>query len=242
MAILDAFHFDLSEAEGITIEGPIMKSVHGYKISDDMTTDKPIHEEDAEEETVGPGEQLDDDDDDALVEEEDLDDRKVRRRSAKEKSQQEKSQPEAVRILNALVKRFLPELYRCVGSRVWYYAFLVLTRRMGNFRYLKKKEGDNWILRVPVALAIVNLLTHLPKAQLHLQLPQLLTKIAVVLRDRSTWLPSRTQRHPLKSNMHRRHQSIRDTARSTILRIADTLGPYYLPFIIKELQHSLTKG
>jgi U3 small nucleolar RNA-associated protein 20 len=77
-------------------------------------------------------------------------------------------------------------------------------------------------MRPIVALALVNLMVKLPKVTLESLLPQLLTKVAGVLRDRL--------------------QSARDQARTTLAEISTILGPYYVPFIIREIKGGLTRG
>eukprot|EP00047_Mylnosiga_fluctuans_P015284 m.44907 g.44907 ORF g.44907 m.44907 type:complete len:2742 (-) comp5850_c0_seq1:279-8504(-) len=90
------------------------------------------------------------------------------------------------------------------------------------YRHLTRKEDDAVVVHTPVALAIVKLLLQLPQATMHHQLPQLLTKVIGVLRDRL--------------------QSARDTAQATLVQIAKNLGPFYFKFIVKELGDGLTRG
>jgi len=87
---------------------------------------------------------------------------------------------------------------------------------------IKDEEGAGLTMRPQIALAIVNLLVKLPKVTLEAKLPQLVVKLTAVLRDRL--------------------QSTRDQARTTLGDIMQILGPFYAPFVIKELKSGLTRG
>lgn len=86
----------------------------------------------------------------------------------------------------------------------------------------KGEKSQTVSVRPPVALAIVNLLMKLPIATREQKLPQLLTKLTWVLRDR--------------------HQSSRDGARVVLGQVAQTLGSKYVHDIVKEMKGGLTRG
>ena len=78
------------------------------------------------------------------------------------------------------------------------------------------------MLRVPVALAMVKLLQALPRRSLQQHLPGLLPKVCQALRSRA--------------------QDLWDIGRDVLVKILASLGTGYLPFILKELRHVLTRG
>ncbi|KAJ3212818.1 U3 snoRNP protein, partial [Clydaea vesicula] len=89
-------------------------------------------------------------------------------------------------------------------------------------KLLAKKEDENLVVRVPVAIAITNLLKQLPSDTLQLLLPKLIFTLCNILKSRQ--------------------QSARDTTREIVVKVALILGMSYIPFIIKELFNVLTKG
>ncbi|KAJ2719960.1 U3 snoRNP protein [Coemansia sp. Benny D115] len=91
---------------------------------------------------------------------------------------------------------------------------------------LKKKisetNEDNLVLRAPLTMAVVRILTALPASTMNLQLPGILTTICNMLRAKA--------------------QSARNATRDTLIRIAKFLGPAYFGFIVRELDASLARG
>ncbi|KAJ3332477.1 U3 snoRNP protein, partial [Blyttiomyces sp. JEL0837] len=90
------------------------------------------------------------------------------------------------------------------------------------FEYLTKKDEDTINIRAPVAVAITKLLKRLPQESMHIQLPKLLTNLCQHLRNKL--------------------QDVRDGTRDALVKIVGVLGPYYLPFILRELQGALQRG
>ncbi|EEB05376.2 U3 snoRNP protein Utp20 [Schizosaccharomyces japonicus yFS275] len=88
--------------------------------------------------------------------------------------------------------------------------------------YLHIREESTVSLRVPIALSIVQLLSVMPKDEVVLRLPPVLTDICHILRSRS--------------------QDSRDETRKVLSAIALYLGPSYFSFILKELKGSLQRG
>ncbi|PIA15580.1 hypothetical protein COEREDRAFT_16045 [Coemansia reversa NRRL 1564] len=91
---------------------------------------------------------------------------------------------------------------------------------------LKKKisdtDEDKMVLRAPVAMAVVRILTALPDDTMSAQLPGILTTICNMLRAKA--------------------QSARNATRDTLIRIVKFLGPSYFGFLVKELTGSLSRG
>ncbi|KAJ1926966.1 U3 snoRNP protein, partial [Linderina macrospora] len=100
---------------------------------------------------------------------------------------------QAERIHESLVRSLIPELKRKIGS----------------------SDEDAMVLRAPVAMAVIRLLTILPEQTKNLQLPGVLTNICNMLRAKSL--------------------SARSATRDTLMRIAKFLGASYFGFIVKEL-------
>eukprot|EP00794_Sanderia_malayensis_P003704 gene3704-4224_t len=85
-----------------------------------------------------------------------------------------------------------------------------------------KEVDQEEILRVPLALAMVKLLQQLPKSTLHEFLPGLLLRVCQSLKSRA--------------------RDVRETARTTLVKIAASLGPSYLPYIVREMRSVLKRG
>ena len=89
-------------------------------------------------------------------------------------------------------------------------------------QYLEKRDETEDSLRIPVAVGIVQIAKHLPKEQRDTQIGKLLTVLSQVLRSKS--------------------QETRDLARETLCKIACSLGPAYLPLMIREMRAALLRG
>ncbi|KAF7374911.1 DRIM domain-containing protein [Mycena sanguinolenta] len=76
--------------------------------------------------------------------------------------------------------------------------------------------------RIPIAIGIVKVAKHLPATAREPQISRLLTVLSQVLRSRS--------------------QETRDLTRDTLCRIAVTLGPSYLPLMLREMRAALLRG
>ncbi|KAI0657631.1 armadillo-type protein [Cubamyces menziesii] len=88
--------------------------------------------------------------------------------------------------------------------------------------YLEKRDETEDSLRIPVSTGIVQIAKHLPQEQRDAQISKLLTVLSQVLRSKS--------------------QETRDLARETLCRIAISLGPDYLPLMIREMRAALLRG
>ncbi|KAJ2357418.1 U3 snoRNP protein, partial [Coemansia sp. RSA 2618] len=89
-------------------------------------------------------------------------------------------------------------------------------------KMITETNEDKLMLRAPVAMAIVRILTALPENTMASQLPGVLTTICNMLRAKA--------------------QSARNATRETLVRIVKFLGPSYFGFLVKELSASLTRG
>ncbi|XP_064199288.1 small subunit processome component 20 homolog [Anguilla rostrata] len=108
----------------------------------------------------------------------------------------------------------LPKLQKCLTTKV---------KRDEEHKLVKSKEvKEEEVVRVPIAFAMVRLMQTLPQEVLEANLPGILLKVCVLLRNR--------------------FQEIRDVARNTLIRIIETLGCRYLQYLLKEMKSVLVKG
>ncbi|KAF9555058.1 hypothetical protein CPC08DRAFT_643460 [Agrocybe pediades] len=83
-----------------------------------------------------------------------------------------------------------------------------------------KTTDDN--TRIPISVGIVTVAKHLPAATREIQITRLVTILSQILRSKS--------------------QETRDLTRDSLNKIAVTLGPEYLPIILRELRAALLRG
>lgn len=108
----------------------------------------------------------------------------------------------------------LPRLHKCLTAKV---------QRDEEHKAVKSKDvKDDEVARIPIAFAMVKLMQTLPPHIMEANLPGILIKVCVLLRNR--------------------FQEIRDVARGTLLKIIETLGMRYLHYLLKEMQGVLVKG
>uniref|UniRef100_A0A4W6DX27 UTP20 small subunit processome component n=1 Tax=Lates calcarifer TaxID=8187 RepID=A0A4W6DX27_LATCA len=108
----------------------------------------------------------------------------------------------------------LPRLHKCLTAKV---------KRDEEHKAVKSKDvKDEEVVRVPIAFAMVKLIQTLPPHIMESNLPGILIKVCVLLRNR--------------------FQEIRDVARGTLVKIIETLGCRYLQYLLKEMQGILVKG
>uniref|UniRef100_A0A158R5P3 DRIM domain-containing protein n=1 Tax=Syphacia muris TaxID=451379 RepID=A0A158R5P3_9BILA len=116
-------------------------------------------------------------------------------------------------IMNKVIHVLLPKLRDCaIGKNA-------LAHRKAASNNI---DDDEVIERVPVALATVKLLQKMPSEIMDQYLEGVILKMCDLLMSRS---------------IH-----VRECARKTLAEILDTLGPKYLPFIIREVKLNLSKG
>lgn len=108
----------------------------------------------------------------------------------------------------------LPRLHKCLTAKV---------QRDEEHKAVKSKDvKDEEVVRIPIAFAMVKLMQTLPPHIMEANLPGILIKVCVLLRNR--------------------FQEIRDVARGTLVKIIQTLGMRYLHYLLKEMQGVLVKG
>ena len=128
----------------------------------------------------------------------------------------QKDKPED--ILKSIVKVLLPKLHQTLNKLA-----------TSNMTYSNDKEKkffieDEEILRLPIAIAMVKLLNSLPKETKLLEnnIRNIILRIVNFLKSRA--------------------QSIRDSARSTLVNVLKIIGPYYLNYVLVELRGILKRG
>uniref|UniRef100_A0A8C7G581 UTP20 small subunit processome component n=1 Tax=Oncorhynchus kisutch TaxID=8019 RepID=A0A8C7G581_ONCKI len=108
----------------------------------------------------------------------------------------------------------LPRLHKCLTAKV---------KRDEECKAVKSKDvKEEEVARVPIAFAMVKLMQTLPSTVMDVNLPGILMKMCVLLRNR--------------------FQEIRDVARNTLIKIVETLGVKYLQYLLKEMKSILVKG
>ncbi|XP_028810161.1 small subunit processome component 20 homolog [Denticeps clupeoides] len=117
-------------------------------------------------------------------------------------------------IHHTVTQSILPRLHKCLTAKV---------KRDDEHKMVKSKEvKDDEVARVPIAFAMVRLMQSLPQEVMEENLPGVLLKVCVHLRSR--------------------FQEIRDVARSTLVKIIESLGCRYLQYLLREMQGVLVKG
>ncbi|KAM4881703.1 small subunit processome component 20 homolog [Thomomys bottae] len=117
-------------------------------------------------------------------------------------------------IQGTVTRDILPRLHKCLAST---------TKREEEHKLVKSKVvNDEEVVRVPLAFAMVKLMHSLPQEVMESNLPSILLKVCVLLKNRA--------------------QEIRDIARSTLSKIIEDLGVHFLQYVLKELQTTLVRG
>ena len=88
--------------------------------------------------------------------------------------------------------------------------------------HLERRDESEDAVRIPIAVGIINVAKHLPDPARTTQVSRLLTILCQAFRSKS--------------------QETRDLTRDTFCRIAVTLGPEFLPHIMRELRGALLRG
>lgn len=120
----------------------------------------------------------------------------------------------ATKIHLIITKTIIPLLFKCIAKK----------SKADEEHKINKKSNyeDEYILRVPLALAILKLLNNLPVRSLETHLPGLLLKVCEMLKSRAL--------------------SVRQTTRECLIKMINTLDKRYYHYIFKELSNSLTRG
>ncbi|XP_056878552.1 small subunit processome component 20 homolog [Takifugu flavidus] len=117
-------------------------------------------------------------------------------------------------IHNTVNNSVLPRLHKCLTAKV---------QRDEEHKAVKSKDvKEEEVGRIPIAFAMVKLMQTLPPHIMEANLPGILIKVCVLLRNR--------------------FQEVRDVVRGTLVKITETLGIRYLQYLLKEMQSVLVKG
>uniref|UniRef100_A0A3Q2YK22 UTP20 small subunit processome component n=1 Tax=Hippocampus comes TaxID=109280 RepID=A0A3Q2YK22_HIPCM len=117
-------------------------------------------------------------------------------------------------IQQSVTSSVLPRLQKCLNAKV---------KRDDEHKAVKSKEvKEEEVARIPIAFAMIKLMQTLPPHIMEANLPGILIKVCVVLRNR--------------------FQEVREVARGTLVKILETLGCRYLRYMLKEMQGILVKG
>ncbi|XP_033152449.1 small subunit processome component 20 homolog [Drosophila mauritiana] len=212
--ILDAFHFDLTQAQTDLVSLAKLKE----KLSEVVEAKDPAEEsdevkaeEDADADEV-PVKKEDDHSEFIDFEEEDPNERVV------EQQRTQLLAPNAAKkVMTTITTVLLPTLNRSITEKTNYD-----TKHKVNRRRLSYEREEEEIQRVPIALAMVKLLQKLPLELLENSLPGIFMKVCTFLRS------------PLKS--------VRMLTRDILKKIMITLGGSYLGMLLEQLQSLLTRG
>ncbi|XP_064596875.1 small subunit processome component 20 homolog [Liolophura sinensis] len=166
VAVLDAFHFDLSKSTYTIRKVP--KAIEKEAVADgaelDMNADTgEIVDEQIDVVTNGQMDtQLNENEGHRIF-------------NFKEKTVC--TEEVATKIHYLILQTILPQLHKCLTEKV---------KSDGEHKLAKKKYAeDDEVLRVPIALAMVKLLQSLPQGSLHQNLPSILMKVCHFLKSRS---------------------------------------------------------
>ncbi|XP_078664356.1 small subunit processome component 20 homolog isoform X2 [Branchiostoma floridae x Branchiostoma belcheri] len=198
VAVLDAFHFDLSVLDA--------KSENSTQENKDIL---PEEEEEKPEEEEEKEEEAEEQNEETVEEEEEEEEDAVAIETG-----EDKQKAEAEMIFQTLTDVVLPKLHRGLTQKV--------KSEEAHKKARLHADSEEELLRVPVALATVKLLQKLPGKVLRNNLQGVLLKVCSLLKSRS--------------------EDIRETSRSTLVKILTSLGPTFFPQILRDLRHCLTKG
>uniref|UniRef100_A0A4D5RSY9 Putative drim down-regulated in metastasis-like protein n=1 Tax=Ixodes scapularis TaxID=6945 RepID=A0A4D5RSY9_IXOSC len=223
VAILEAFHFDLSKSQGVqgAPSKPVKAGLPGKPCQADSGTGvavgEPAEAGDAEagNAEAGDAEASDAEAADAEVEDgikDSEDPGKAKQAVAEE--EEEKEQAQATAIHTAIANRLLPRLHRVLAQKA---------RSDDEHRAAKSAyPEDTEILRIPIAVAMVKLLQALPGNTLQRHLPSVLLRICEFLKSRSG--------------------DIREAARGTLTKVMALLGAPYMGYLLREMKGLLKRG
>ncbi|XP_031599328.1 small subunit processome component 20 homolog [Oreochromis aureus] len=220
VTVLEAFHFD-HQTLSREMEAAKAREAGSVEINADdknVAADDESDASDDEEEMEVDGNASTD----VPMEMEEAPATKVKARAASKLSTAVSGLPQSAEELESLIglihqtvnESVLPRLHKCLNAKV---------KRDEEHKVVKSKDvKDEEVVRIPIAFAMVKLMQTLPPHIMEANLPGILIKICVLLRNR--------------------FQEIRDVARGTLVKIIETLGCRYLQYLLKEMQGVLVKG
>ncbi|XP_017079026.1 small subunit processome component 20 homolog [Drosophila eugracilis] len=212
--ILDAFHFDLTQAQTDLATLAKLKE----KLSEEVEEKEPAEESqelkteedaDAEEKPLGKEEDQSD-----FI---DFEEGETTEPVVEQQRTQLLAPNAAKKVMATITTVLLPTLNRSITEKTNYD-----TKHKVNRRRLSYEREEEEIQRVPIALAMVKLLQKLPLELLDNSLPGIFMKVCTFLRS------------PLKS--------VRMLTRDILKKIMITLGGSYLGMLLEQLQSLLTRG
>ncbi|KAH8348777.1 hypothetical protein KR084_010993 [Drosophila pseudotakahashii] len=212
--ILDAFHFDLTQAQTDLAALAKLKK----KLSEEVEAKEP-----AEESQENKAEEDVDAEDKPLKKEGDqsdfinFDEEEATEPVVEQQRIQLLAPNAAKKVMATITTVLLPTLNRSITEKTNYD-----TKHKVNRRRLSYEREEEEIQRVPIALAMVKLLQKLPLELLDNSLPGIFMKVCTFLRS------------PLKS--------VRMLTRDILKKIMITLGGSYLGMLLEQLQSLLTRG
>ncbi|KAJ8971909.1 hypothetical protein NQ314_000480 [Rhamnusium bicolor] len=217
VAILDAFHFDLSKAHTDEVEANLKNDVilkdaeHEAEPTHQVDSDPKDDEVDKEIEDSQIDEILDNEnfEVDGEDEEVEIDNGDLALKICEKNMMLCKST--ATRMV------LLPQLHKSLAEMTQHESSHKINRRKTGF---EREEED--LLRVPISLAVVKLLQRLPIQILESNLPGVIMKLCTFL----------------KSQL----ESVRRVTRETLQKIILTLGPKYLGLLLAEMTPLLSRG
>lgn len=215
--VLDAFHFDLTNAHTDVSTLTELKQ----KLSEPSAEIQPTELNNEKSEEISIKEELPADDADIDFEvENDKSEDTLKEKQPKEgqvKEQLALPPNAAKRVMATITSVLLPTLNRAITEKSRYD-----TKHKVNRRRLSYEREEEEIQRVPIALAMVKLLQKLPQELLDNSLPGIFMKVCTFLRS------------PLKS--------VRMLTRDILKKIMLTLGGTWLGLLLEQLQSLLTRG
>ncbi|KAM9311073.1 small subunit processome component 20 homolog [Gastrophryne carolinensis] len=209
VTVLDAFHFDHNTLEKQLQEAEASESAKNAE--DDIEDEVMELDHEEEEEQMDTQEKLDEN----PTEEKKVDDIPKQRATVSSLPRNAEELKSLISHIQETVKNnIIPKLQKCLDAKV---------KREEEHKLVKTKVvNEEEVVRVPIAFAMVKLMQTLPPEVMETNLPSILLKVCVFLRNRA--------------------QEIRDVARNTLIKIIETLGPRYLHYLLKEMQNVLVKG
>uniref|UniRef100_A0A146LBX0 Small subunit processome component 20 n=2 Tax=Lygus hesperus TaxID=30085 RepID=A0A146LBX0_LYGHE len=124
----------------------------------------------------------------------------------------------ATKVIVMITQQILPKLHQVMAQKTTSETHHKLTRKMTG-----PEQDEEEILKVPLAVAAVKLLQKLPSKQfLDVNLPGIFMKLCTFLKSRL--------------------ESVRKITRETLQTILVSLGPDYLPTLVREMKGLLTRG
>ncbi|XP_043565729.1 small subunit processome component 20 homolog isoform X2 [Chiloscyllium plagiosum] len=216
LSVLQAFHFDpeslRKEFEAVqAIENANMEKGDEENVAEAMELEGDVDEEKEESaETLNEGNTVCDEG----TMGEDVPVKQMKKPVTPEPKNNKELQNLIEHIQMTVTNSILPKLQKCLTAKV---------QRDEQHKLVRSKiVNDEELVRIPLAFTMVKLMQTLPKETMDSNLPSILIKVCMLLRNQA--------------------QEIRDVARNTLTKIIETLGPEYLLYLLKEMQSALTKG